>query len=122
MIHVIQRHVHLDPPEQGHPPSRGMTDRIHRTIKTNTELDEALVPRAISIAPDGMWTATMVSLSQDMATAVRLSHCRREAFELCEPHSLDPSCCYLERRKGYNNRPTTYLCEDIIQGKPTRPD
>lgn len=25
-------------------------------------------------------------------------------------------------RKGYNNRPTTYLYEDIIQGKPTRPD
>lgn len=79
-MHVIQRHVHLDPPKEGHPPSRGMTDGIHRTIKI------ALVPRAISIAPDGMWTATMVSLSQDMATAVRLSHCRREAFELYEPH------------------------------------
>lgn len=48
-----------------------------------------------------MWTATTVSLSQDMATAVRLSHCRREAFELYEPYSLDPSCYYLEQRKGY---------------------
>lgn len=78
-----------------------MTDRIHITIKGNTELDEALVPRAIPIAPDGMWTATVVSLFQDMATAMRLSRCRREAFELYEPHSLDPSCYYLEQRKGY---------------------
>lgn len=99
-----------------------MTDRIHRTIKRYTELDEALVPRASPIAPDGMWTATIVSLSQDMATAVRLSYCRREAFELYEPYSLGPSCCYLEQRKGYNNRATTYLCEDIVQGKTTRPD
>lgn len=36
--------------------------------------------------------------------------------------ALDPSCCYLEQRKGYNNRPTTYLREDLIQGKTTRPD
>lgn len=77
-----------------------MTDRIHRTIKRDTELDEALVPRAIPIAPDGIWTATMVSLSQDMATTVRLSHCRREAFELYEPYSLGPSCYYLEQPKG----------------------
>lgn len=48
-----------------------------------------------------MWTATMVSLSQDMATVVRLSHCRREAFELYEPYSLGPSSHYLEQRKGY---------------------
>lgn len=80
------------------------------------------MPRAIPIALDGMWTATTVSLSQDMATAVRLSHSRREAFELYEPYSLGPSCYYLEQRKGYNNRPTTYLYEDIIQGKTTRPD